>query len=254
MAKRGGAVHVATTRRHYKDKVYETTLLRRSYREGGKVKTETLANLSHLPPEAIAAVRASLAGQTLVAASEGFEVTGRCPTATSPPCAPWPASSGWPSSWPGLPRAGPGPGAGGGQGVRARLQAGHHPVVGIDHPGRGPGCGRGVYRRRLRRHGLALLPPGRHRNSPRPPAPGPRGQGALRPVEQLGGGQLLPSGPPGLLARRQNGQSPDRVRAHLRPRGPPGGSRGLRRQHRRPQRLHLAQHKRCGSASGSPTW
>jgi hypothetical protein len=70
---------VATTRRHYKDKVYETTLLRRSYREGGKVKTETLANLSHLPPEAIAAVRASLAGQTLVAASEGFEVTRSLP-------------------------------------------------------------------------------------------------------------------------------------------------------------------------------
>ena len=50
MARRGGAVHVVTTRRHYKDKVYETVLLRRSYREGGKVKTETLANLSHLPP------------------------------------------------------------------------------------------------------------------------------------------------------------------------------------------------------------
>jgi hypothetical protein len=71
---------VVTTRRHYKDKVYETTLLRRSYREGGKVKTETLANLSHLPPEAIAAVRASLAGQTLVAArrvvSKGVRLTG----------------------------------------------------------------------------------------------------------------------------------------------------------------------------------
>ncbi len=79
MAKRGGAVHVVTTRRHYKDKVYETVLLRRSYREGGKVKTETLANLSHLPPEAIAAVRASLAGQTLVAASESFEVERSLP-------------------------------------------------------------------------------------------------------------------------------------------------------------------------------
>lgn len=70
---------MVTTRRHYKDKVYETVLLRRSYREGGKVKTETLANLSHLPLEAIAAVRASLAGQTLVAASEGFEVERSLP-------------------------------------------------------------------------------------------------------------------------------------------------------------------------------
>jgi hypothetical protein len=70
---------VVTTRRHYKDKVYETVLLRRSYREGGKVKTETLANLSHLPPEAIEAVRASLAGKVLVEASEGFEVERSLP-------------------------------------------------------------------------------------------------------------------------------------------------------------------------------
>ena len=47
MPTRGGSVHVVTTRRHYKDKVYETTLLRRSYREAGKVKSETVGNLSH---------------------------------------------------------------------------------------------------------------------------------------------------------------------------------------------------------------
>jgi len=38
-------------------------LLRRSFRDGGKVRKETLANLSQLPPEAITAVRAVLAGQ-----------------------------------------------------------------------------------------------------------------------------------------------------------------------------------------------
>ena len=70
---------MVTTRRHYKDKVYETVLLRRSYREAGKVKTETLANLSHLPPEALEAVRASLAGKVLVEASEGFEVERSLP-------------------------------------------------------------------------------------------------------------------------------------------------------------------------------
>jgi hypothetical protein len=68
-------MHVATTRRQHKDKVYETHLLRRSYREDGKVKNETLANLSHLPSETIAAVRASLAGKTLVVAGEGCELT-----------------------------------------------------------------------------------------------------------------------------------------------------------------------------------
>lgn len=67
-------MHVATTRRHYKDKVYESTLLRRSYREGGKVKSETLANLSHLPAETIAVIRESLAGKTLVEAGAGWDI------------------------------------------------------------------------------------------------------------------------------------------------------------------------------------
>jgi hypothetical protein len=62
-------VHVATTRRHYKDQVYETHLLRRSYREDGKVKTETLGNLSHLPAETIELIRRSLKGETFVPAT-----------------------------------------------------------------------------------------------------------------------------------------------------------------------------------------
>ena len=79
MAKRGGAMHVATTRRHYTGKdggqrIYETHLLRRSYRDGEKVRNETLSNLSHLPPEAIAAIRAVLAGDHVVVAGERFRV------------------------------------------------------------------------------------------------------------------------------------------------------------------------------------
>ena len=73
MPKRGGAVHVSTHRRHYvgKDGVardYETHLLRRSYRQDGKVKNETVANLSHLPAGLIEVIRASLAGQEFVPA------------------------------------------------------------------------------------------------------------------------------------------------------------------------------------------
>ncbi len=52
-------MHVATTRRQHNGKVYESHLLRRSYREDGKVKNETLANLSHLPKETIELIRAS---------------------------------------------------------------------------------------------------------------------------------------------------------------------------------------------------
>ena len=39
MAKRGGKVHIAVTRRHYKGTEYKTTLLRRSYRANGRVRT-----------------------------------------------------------------------------------------------------------------------------------------------------------------------------------------------------------------------
>jgi hypothetical protein len=58
---------------------YERHLLRRSYRDGAKVRKETLANLSHLPPEAITAVRAVLAGKTLMDADAALEVTRSLP-------------------------------------------------------------------------------------------------------------------------------------------------------------------------------
>jgi len=49
-------------------------LLRESYREGGKVKTRTLANLSKLPAEAIPVLRQVLKGKQMVSADEAFEI------------------------------------------------------------------------------------------------------------------------------------------------------------------------------------
>ena len=77
-------MHVETSRSHQvlrdgTERTYERHLLRRSFRDGGKVRKETLANLSHLPPEAIAAVRAVLAGTTLIDADAAFEVTRSLP-------------------------------------------------------------------------------------------------------------------------------------------------------------------------------
>ena len=72
-------MHVATTRRQHKDKVYETVLLRRSFREDGKVKNETLANLSHLPAEVVELVRQALAGKAHVVAGEGWEIERSLP-------------------------------------------------------------------------------------------------------------------------------------------------------------------------------
>jgi hypothetical protein len=74
MAKRGGPVHVATTQRRRKGKVYTCHLLRRSFREDGKVKHETVGNLSHLPDHVIELVRRALRGESFVPSEEALEI------------------------------------------------------------------------------------------------------------------------------------------------------------------------------------
>ena len=75
MPARTGTAHVVTTTRQYKDRVYRTHLLRRSYREGGTVKNETLGNLSHLSDELVDIIRRSLQGETFVPLGQAFEIT-----------------------------------------------------------------------------------------------------------------------------------------------------------------------------------
>ncbi len=79
MGKRSGAVHVARIVRRYKDREYVSHLLRRTYRDGGKVRHETVGNISHLPPELIEAVRRGLAGDRLVVASDAFRIERSLP-------------------------------------------------------------------------------------------------------------------------------------------------------------------------------
>src|SRR3972149_2409269 len=74
MAARTGTAHVVTTIRKYKDRIYRPPLLRRSYREGGSVKNETLGNLSHLPDDLVEIVRRALQGETFVPLGQAFEV------------------------------------------------------------------------------------------------------------------------------------------------------------------------------------
>jgi Transposase DDE domain len=69
-----GAMHVVTNRARHGEREYTSTLLRRSYRENGKVRKETLANLSHLPPEVIELIRGALRGESYVPAGEAFEI------------------------------------------------------------------------------------------------------------------------------------------------------------------------------------
>jgi transposase len=79
MAKRGGAVHVVTTRRRYKGRLYATHLLRRSYREGDKVKNETLGNLSHLPDNVVEMVRRALRGEVFAPIEDRLEIVASKP-------------------------------------------------------------------------------------------------------------------------------------------------------------------------------
>jgi len=65
--------------RKYKGKVYESHLLRRSIRDGKKVRHETVGNLSHLPPDVIDLIRRALKGETFVSAEESFECVRSLP-------------------------------------------------------------------------------------------------------------------------------------------------------------------------------
>jgi hypothetical protein len=147
MTKTSGAMHVAkiTNRRVDKSgqpREYVSHLLRRTYRDGEKVKHETLANLSPLPGPAIEAVRAALAGKTLVVAGEELEVTGSRPHGHVAAVHAQAKALGLPAL------LGP---AGRDRDIAlalviARLEAGHDPLVGRHHPGRRPRRGRRVHR------------------------------------------------------------------------------------------------------------
>jgi len=58
---------------------YTSTLLRNSYREDGKVKKQTLANLSHLPEPLIELIRAWLGGERFLAVGETFPIRRSLP-------------------------------------------------------------------------------------------------------------------------------------------------------------------------------
>jgi len=77
-------MHVARIRSSHMDqqgrrREYESRYLRRTYRDGGKVKHETLANLSALPGQAVDAIEAALKGTALVPAGEAVTITASVP-------------------------------------------------------------------------------------------------------------------------------------------------------------------------------
>ena len=84
MPRSSGRAHVVRVKKTHVDKqgnerVYESVLLRRTYRDGAAVRNQTLANLSVLPAAAVAALEATLKGQALVAAGSEFSKSRSLP-------------------------------------------------------------------------------------------------------------------------------------------------------------------------------
>ena len=74
MARASGACHVAEITRTHGGRRYRSYLLRRTYRHDGKVKHETLGNLSRLPAAIIAMIRRAVRGDVLVSPDDAFDV------------------------------------------------------------------------------------------------------------------------------------------------------------------------------------
>ena len=73
------AMHVVRVVSRQGGREYTSTLLRNSYREDGKVKKQTLANLSHLPEPLVELIRAWLAGERFLAVGETFPIRRSLP-------------------------------------------------------------------------------------------------------------------------------------------------------------------------------
>ncbi len=84
MTGQAAAMHVARIRSGYTGKEgqrreYESRYLRRTYRDGGKVRHETLANLSGLPAQTVDSIEAALKGTALVPAAEAVTIVRSLP-------------------------------------------------------------------------------------------------------------------------------------------------------------------------------
>lgn len=72
-------MYVTVVRRNSNGKDYQSVLVRRAYREDGKVKNQTIANISDLPPDAIDLLRRHFKGENLAPLAATFEITASKP-------------------------------------------------------------------------------------------------------------------------------------------------------------------------------
>jgi hypothetical protein len=212
-------MHVETSRSHQvlrdgTERTYERHLLRRSFRDGGKVRKETLANLSQLPPDAVAAVRAVLAGKTLIDAGAALEVTRSLPHGHAAAVHAMARKLGFPAL------LGP-PGPHRDLACALVISRVLRPASKLSTAGwwddvtLGPDLGVAGASTDDIYAAMDWLtrPAGRHREAAGGPAPGRGRDRDVRPVQLLGGGLALRAGRVRVLPRRQARQAADRVRA-----------------------------------------
>ena len=241
-------MHVARNRRTYvaksgEQRVYESVLVRRTYRDGGKVRHETLANLSALPAEAVSAIEATLKGERLVPAGQAVTITASAPHGHVAAVHAAAVQLGLPALL--------------GPAGRARdlalaliisrvvqpasklstLTWWSDTTLGADLGVAGASTD-DIYAAmdwlEHRQDTIEAELARRHLGSGGQPVE----DGAVRPVQFVDGRLALPAGCPRLLPGRQERQAADRVRAAHRPGRAAGRSPGAPRQHRRPRGLH----------------
>ena len=74
MDPKNASMHMSHVVSRRGEKEYHSYLVRRSYREEGTVKHETVANVSKLPPAAIEALSLALSKKPVVEAGSDFEI------------------------------------------------------------------------------------------------------------------------------------------------------------------------------------
>jgi len=69
-------MYVEVIKKRQGDKVYKSVLIRESYKENGKVKHRTIANITRLPASQIAQIKAVLSGDGALLRSDEIEISG----------------------------------------------------------------------------------------------------------------------------------------------------------------------------------
>ena len=74
-----GSAHVVTIKKRVGEREYRTHLLRRSYRDGDKIRNETIANLTHLGDEKVELLRRAFSGEAMVPLDDAIHITNSLP-------------------------------------------------------------------------------------------------------------------------------------------------------------------------------